>query len=360
MSHPGPINVLVVEDSPVVRNLIGHILTGDPAIRVIGAVASGEEAIQAAARRKPDLITMDVNLPGINGYEATRRIMETSPAPIIIVSASYDPRDMDKMFRMVEAGALTFLPAPLGIGHPEFSVRAAELIRTVKLMSEIKVVRRWAKAQGNTAAALPRLEGIRNTQKIEVVAMGASTGGPVALKNILEALGPGFSAPLLLVQHMAPGFVSGLAEWLQPSARLPVRVAQDREQILPGHAYLAPDGCHMRVDRFGRIELGPEEPINGMRPAISPLFRSVAESYGPNAAGILLTGMGSDGVAELGLMKAKGAVTIAQDKESSVVFGMPGEAVKSGAAMYVLGPGQIAELLKALVETKGGRSIISA
>jgi two-component system, chemotaxis family, protein-glutamate methylesterase/glutaminase len=359
MSRPGPINVLVVEDSPVVRHLISHILTGDPAIRVIGAVASGEEAIQAAARQKPDLITMDVNLPGINGYEATRRIMETYPAPIIIVSASFDPQDMDKMFRMVEAGALTFLPPPLGLGHPEFPARAAELIRTVKLMSEIKVVRRWAKAQGTVAVALPRLEGIGNTQKIEVVALGASTGGPVVLKNILEALGPGFPAPLLIVQHMAPGFVTGLAEWLQQSTLLPVRVAQDREQILPGHAYLAPDGYHMRVDRFSRIDLSTGAPVNGMRPAISPLFRSLAEFFGPKAAGILLTGMGSDGVAELDLMKARGAVTIAQDKESSVVFGMPGEAVKSGAAIYILGPGQIAELLKVLVKTKGGRKIIS-
>jgi two-component system, chemotaxis family, protein-glutamate methylesterase/glutaminase len=151
------------------------------------------------------------------------------------------------------------------------------------------------------------------------------------------------------VQHMSPGFVSGLAEWLQQSARFPVQVAQPREQIKPGQAYLAPDGSHMEVDRFGRIELSAGALVNGMRPAISPLFRSVAESYGPNAVGILLTGMGSDGAAELALMNEKGAFTIAQDKESSVVHGIPGEAIKLGAAMYVMGPEQIAELLKTLI-----------
>ena len=344
-----PISVLVVEDSPVVRDLISHILTGDPAIRVIGAASTGEEAIRAAARLSPDLITMDVNLPGIDGYEATRRIMETCPAPIIIVSASYDPRNLGKTFQMVEAGALTFLPPPLGIGHPEFHTRAAELLRTVKLMSEIKVVRRWPKSPAKTA---PKIEVKQRPKKIEVVALGASTGGPLALKKILEGLGPGFPAPLLMVQHMSPGFVTGLAEWLQQSTHFPVRVGRHQEQILPGQSYLAPDGFHMEVGRFGRIELGTQAPVNGLRPAISPLFRSVAEFYGPSAAGVLLTGMGADGAAELALLKEKGAVTIAQDQESSVVHGMPAEAIKLGAAVYVLAPERIAELLKALVETR--------
>jgi two-component system, chemotaxis family, protein-glutamate methylesterase/glutaminase len=346
MSRIGPIKVLVVEDSAVVRELLTHILGNDPNIQVIGTATSGQEAIEMADRTRPDLITMDVNMPGINGYEATRRIMETCPAPIIIVSASYDPQDLAKTFQAIEAGALAILPPPLGPGHPEFRTRANELIRTVKLMSEIKVVRRWPKTPAKPA---PRIEMKKTSGKIEVVAMGASTGGPVVLKQILEGLGAGFPAPVLMVQHMSPGFVSGLAEWLQQSARFPVQVAQPREQIQPGQAYLAPDGLHMEVDRFGRIELSAGALVNGMRPAISPLFRSVAESYGPNAVGILLTGMGSDGAAELALMKEKGAFTIAQDKESSVVHGIPGEAIKLGAAMYVMGPEQIAELLKTLI-----------
>jgi len=147
---------------------------------------------------------------------------------------------------------------------------------------------------------------------------------------------------------MSPGFVTGLAEWLQQSAGFPVRVAQHRELIQPGHAYLAPDGYHMGIDRFGRIELSTGEPVNGLRPAIAPLFQSLAERYGPHAVGILLTGMGADGALELAALKAKGAITIAQDKESSVVHGIPGEAIKLGAATYVLAPEQIAELLKTL------------
>jgi two-component system chemotaxis response regulator CheB len=349
MSRSRPIKVLVVEDSPVVRELISHILTGDPDIQVIGSAATGEEAVEAAARTRPDLITMDVTMPGINGYEATRQIMETFPVPIVIVSASYDPQDMAKTFRAIEAGALAILPPPLGPGSLEFMARANELIRTVKLMSEIKVVRRWPKTPARPA---PRIEAKKTPVKIEIVTMGASTGGPVVLKQILEGLGVGFPAKVLVVQHMSPGFVLGLAEWLSHSTRWPVQVARHHEQILPGRAYLAPDGFHMGVNRFGLIELNSEGPVNGMRPAISPLFRSVAEIYGPKAAGVLLSGMGSDGAAELALMKERGAITIAQDKESSVVHGIPGEAIKLGAAMYVLGPEQIAQLLKTLVENQ--------
>lgn len=347
------INVLVVEDSPVVRELISHILRSDPDIAIIGAAASGEEAIAAAALVKPDLITMDINLPGINGYEATRRIMETSPTRIIIVSGSYDPQDVARSLRVVEAGALTILPPPLGIGHPEFRVRADELIRTVKLMSEIKVVRRWPRAAA-LAKPAPRIDVKRPSKKIEVVAMGASTGGPPVLKKLLAGLGPDFPAPVLIVQHMSPGFVPGLAEWLRQATGFPVQVAQDHQEILPGQAYLAPDGCHMKVDRFGRIELSSAAPLDGLRPAVAPLFRSVAQAYGPRAVGLLLTGMGDDGVAEMALMKEQGAITIAQDQESSVVFGMPGEAVKLGAAMYVLGPEQIVEFLKTLVRSRAG------
>ena len=352
MSRSEPIKVLVVEDSPVVRDLISHILTQAPDIRVIAAAATGEEAIEAAARLQPDLITMDVNLPGIDGYEATRRIMETNPAPIIIVSGTYDPQDLGKTFRMVEAGALAFLAPPLGIGHPEFRARADELMRTVKLMAEIKVVRRWPKAP---AKAAPRIDAWRTPTKIEVVALGASTGGPLVLKTILEGLDADFPAPVLMVQHMSPGFVTGLAEWLRQTTRFLVQVAQHQEQILPGNAYLAPDGFHMEIDRFGRIELNRAAPVNGLRPAIAPLFRSVAESYGPHAVGILLTGMGTDGAAELAAMKEIGAITIAQDKESSVVHGIPGEAIKLGAAMYVLAPEQIAALLKTLINRSRSR-----
>ncbi|HEY9073674.1 MAG TPA: CheB methylesterase domain-containing protein, partial [Desulfobaccales bacterium] len=171
---------------------------------------------------------------------------------------------------------------------------------------------------------------------------------PLVLKKILAGLGADFPAPVLMVQHMSPGFVTGLAEWLDQSAGFAVRVAQNQELIRPGHAYLAPDDYHMGIDRFGRIELNREAPVNGLRPAIAPLFRSVAERYGPHAVGILLTGMGADGAAELALMKEKGAITMAQDKESSVVHGIPGEAIKLGAAMYILAPEQIAELLKTL------------
>jgi two-component system chemotaxis response regulator CheB len=188
--------------------------------------------------------------------------------------------------------------------------------------------------------------------EIRVVAIGASTGGPIVLQTILSRLPKNFLVPVLIVQHMASGFIHGFAEWLSQSSRLPVHVAANREYLLPGHAYVAPDGFQMGVEMGGRIALSKDEPENGLRPSVSYLFRSVAKVFGPNAVGVLLTGMGKDGAEELKLMRQKGAVTIAQDEESSVVHGMPGEAIELDATTYVLSPDKISEALISLVNKK--------
>jgi two-component system chemotaxis response regulator CheB len=187
---------------------------------------------------------------------------------------------------------------------------------------------------------------------VKVVAIGASTGGPPAIEAILLKLPKDFCAPLLIVQHIAPGFVQGFADWLANSCRFPVGIATQNEFPLPGHAYVAPDGVHMGMEINGRIVLSKSEPENGLRPSVSYLFRSVAEVFGKNIVGVLLTGMGKDGAYELKMMKEKGAITIAQDKESCVVYGMPGEAVNLNAATYVLSPPKIAELLSGLLKAK--------
>lgn len=328
----------------MVREFLVHILSADPDIWVVGTAHDGAQALDAVKRYRPDVITMDIHMPHMNGLEATRRIMETDPTPIVIVSGSENLREIVTTFDAMEAGALAVLPRPPGMAHAQHETIARELVQTVKLMSEVKVVRRWPRA-GREAAHPARMGLVRETTKIQVVAIGASTGGPPALQTILAGLPKDFPVPVLIVQHMAAGFIAGFAEWLAYSTHLPVHVAANGESILPGHAYLAPDGFQMKVVRGGTIALTRDEPENGLRPSVSYLFRSIAETYGCDAIAGLLTGMGRDGAEELRLLKERGAVTFAQDKDSSVVHGMPGEAIRLDAVMFILPPDKIAAVL---------------
>jgi len=348
------IKVLVVENSPVVREFLVHVLSADPSICVVGTVNDGEQALDAVRRWRPDVITMDIHMPKLNGLEATRRIMETDPTPIVIVSGSRDPQEVNTTFLAVEAGALAVLNRPAGVGHPDHQATARELVQTVKLMSEVKVVRRWPRARRE--AAVPRPAAIslaRELANIRVVAIGASTGGPPALSTLLAALPKDLPAPILLVQHMASGFIHGFADWLAQSSGLPIHVATHGEHILPGHVYIAPDEYQMKMEYGDKVALTKDPPENGLRPSVSYLFRSIVEVYGRDAVAGLLTGMGRDGAEELRLLKDKGAVTFVQDKDSSIVHGMPGEAIRLDAAMFVLPPGKIAALLASLANNEG-------
>jgi len=340
------ITVLVVEDSPTTREFLVHILT-DAGIRVIGAVSDGEEAVRFVQRTRPDVVTMDIHMPVMDGIEATARIMETNPVPIVIVSSNWDPREVEMTFRAMEAGALAIVRRPQGIGHPDHAATAGELVLKVLLMSEVKVVRRWPRQQ-------PTIPAIANTphsvpaivpESVKVVAIGASTGGPAVLQTILKGITLDFPAPFLIVQHMASGFLPGMVEWLQDTSRIPIKIAAHGETVLPGHAYVAPDGFHMGVANSGKIILANEAYEHGARPSVSYLFRSAAASYGRDAVGILLTGMGKDGAEGMKLLKERGAVTIAQNKETSVIYGMPATAVELDAALYILSPGQIVATL---------------
>ena len=344
------IRVLVVEDSEVVRNLLCHILNSDPEIQVVAVASDGEEALEAVERSKPDVITMDVRLPKMDGFEATRRIMKSRPTPIVIVSGIPDITEKVMAMRAMEAGALAIVPKTAGVGHPDFERAAADLVRTVKLMSEVKVVRRWGRPRRHEATSLSFGAQLTMTADIAIVAIGASTGGPPALQSIVSGLPSNFSTPILVVQHLTPGFVDGFADWLGQYTTLPVHVATHAENILPGHIYVAPDGHHMQSGPEKRIMLGKQPAENGLRPSVASLFRSVAAIYGENAVGILLSGMGNDGSSELKLMKDQGAVTIAQDRETSTVHGMPGEAIRLGGVNYVLRPQEIALALVSMTK----------
>ena len=354
MTMDKKIHVLVVEDSPVAQLLLVHILNSDPRLSVLGTANNGEKALTFLKRNKPDVIVMDIHMPGMDGFETTRRIMETQPVPIVVCSASLNPAEVAITFRALEAGAVALVAKPVGLGHHEYEDMAGKLVETVKLMSEVRVVRRWARLRrADAPAVIPTAAELQTSPaSIKVVAIGTSTGGPPVLQTILAGLPRDFSAPVLIVQHIAAGFLPGLVDWLNQTTGFPIHIAAHGEPLLPGCAYLAPDGYHLGLDGFGQIALSKQEPENGLRPSVSYLFRSVAAVCGANAVGVLLTGMGRDGADELKFLKELGAVTIAQDAKSSVVHGMPGEAIKLGAASYVLAPDKIPAVLAGLAAKK--------
>ena len=347
------IRVLIVEDSLTVRQYLEHVIGSDPQLEVVGAAKDGEEGVRLVKLKRPDIVTMDIHMPKMNGYEATHKIMEECPVPIVIVTSSWHPDDVNRAFRAIDAGALVAIEKPPGPGHPRSNKLVAKLVQTIKTMSEIRVVTRLRPRMkpGGVPAVSLAAESAVAPQTIEVVAIGASTGGPPVLKDILSGLGQGFSVPILIVQHMAPGFIEGMVEWLDKDCGVSVRIASDGEAVRKGFVYFSPDGCHMGVTGDGRIVLddGPVE--NGVRPSVSHLFRSIANAYGGMGAGVLLTGMGKDGAVELAHMRERGAVTVAQDSDSCVVYGMPGEAVKLNGAGHVLSPEKITVFLNSINKT---------
>jgi two-component system, chemotaxis family, protein-glutamate methylesterase/glutaminase len=344
------IRVLIVDDSLVVREFLQHILSSDPDIQVVGMARDGEEAVRLVHRIKPDVVTMDLHMPKMDGYQAIRKIMETHPVPVIIVSSNWDPQEVGKSFRAMEAGAVAALVKPQGIGHPDYPNAARELIQTVKLMSEVKVVRRWVRPprEGAAPSLAPRPVPRPRPADISIIAVGASTGGPPVLQTILSLLPKDLPVPIVIVQHIARGFVQGLLAWLTQTTGFPMHLASHGDRMLAGHVYFSPDDHHLGVDSAGCAILSVDPPENGLRPSVSFLFRSVARNFGSRAIGVLLTGMGRDGAEELRLMRERGAVTFAQDQASSVVHGMPGEAIKLDAAVHILAPEAIAESLRSL------------
>jgi len=345
------IRVLVADDSATVREYLAYVLGDDPALEVVGTARDGQEAVEQVERLKPDIVVMDVHMPRMNGFEATRQIMERTPTPIVIVSASISREEVALTFEALKAGALTVVDKPGGPDHPKHAESARRLVETVRLMAEVKVVRRWPRRE---RLAPPPMPSLTPERKIRLIAIGASTGGPQTVAEILGRLPGDLAVPILIVQHIAPGFTEGLAEWLGQGGSLAVKLAEAGESARPATVYVAPDGSQMGITRDGRIRLTSEAAGDGVCPSASYLFQSVADAYGRSAIGVLLTGMGRDGAAGLRRLREAGGTTIAQDEETSVIFGMPGEAIRLGAAEYVLSPRQIAAMLGTLANAREG------
>ncbi len=341
------IKVLIVDDSTVVRDLLKHIFCSDKEIVVIGEAKDGLEAVDLVSRNRPDVVTMDINMPRLNGFEATRQIMEKTPVPIVIITASWDPNDVGKTWLAMEAGAVAAIEKPRYSNEEDYRKSSENIIDTVKLMSQVKVVRRWSPNRlRNLQSETPtKIHNGLTVRPYGIIAIGASTGGPPVIKQLLEALSSDFPTPIVIVQHIARNFTAGFAEWLNQSTQLRVEVAKHGDRLEPGTVYVAPDGLHLKIDMSNRVVLTNDPPENGLRPSVSYFFRSVAAVFGNKAIGILLTGMGRDGANEMKILRDTGAITVAQDKDSSVVHGMPGEAIKLGGASYIASPDKIAGLL---------------
>ncbi len=332
-----PIRVLVAEDSTTVRRLLVEIFRADAGFEVVGEAADGAEAVRKALDLRPDLITMDVHMPVLDGLEATKDIMRQAPTPILIVSAAAARGDVELSLSATQAGALMAMAKPSNPLDPGFPVEAEQLRAMSRAMAAVKVVRRWGgpprllleRALASAAAARPR-----RAVPVRLVALGTSTGGPAALRRILLDLPADFAAPIVVVQHISPGFLPGLVSWLAGNCALPVRIAAQGAALGPG-VHLAPDNRHLGF-ADGRITLSDGPRMAGFRPSADHLFAAAAGAYGASALGIVLTGMGCDGVEGLRALHAAGGRVLAQDEASSVVYGMAQEAVRAGVVDEVL------------------------
>lgn len=335
------IRVLVVDDSAMARDMIIAILSPAPGIRVVGMASNGLEAVAMVAMLKPDLVTMDIEMPILGGLEAIRRIMAEHPVPILVVTAR---GGVQAAFAAVSKGALDV------IEKPDIDPKSGqELIKKVRLLAGVDIARHPAArahtetmAKGSAAAGRPRPDG-------RAVTIAASTGGPHALQYILSRLPVGFPAPIVVSQHIADGFAQGMVDWLNGSTPLTVSVGRNSEQIRPGCVYVNPSECSMRITGQGTTILGGREACSHYHPCCDTLLRSAADAYGEHGVGVILSGMGDDGVDGMRAIRAAGGATLAQNAESSVVYGMNRLAVERGYADRVVALADIPSELVALV-----------
>jgi two-component system chemotaxis response regulator CheB len=340
------IRVLVVDDSDFQREVVTSILESDPQIHVVGEARNGLEAVDKTIQLRPDVITMDIRMPLMDGLDATREIMATKPTPIVVVSTTV--REEQRFtFNCLSRGALDFVPIT-----PEAEICPEELIDKVKTCSKIGVIThpRLKRRDGSS-------RGIHTRRTYDIVAIAVSTGGPLALQEIMASLPKDYALPGLIVQHIPKGFSDSLVEWLRTQSRVEVVAAEAGDIPSPGCFYVAPCGQHMVVDSEGRLQLMSDDiPHHYHKPSADIMLESVAKYYGNKAIGVILTGMGKDGALGMRAIHLAGGYTIAQNEASSVIYGMNKVAVEAGAIEEVLPLDRIANRLVELIGTvKGDR-----
>lgn len=372
-----PIRVLLVEDSPIASTLWQRSLALETDIQVVGIAGDGKEALELLPKLNPDVICTDLHMPKMDGLALIQAVMATAPRPILVVSISVEQtRDQENIFRLLEAGAIDVFPKPRDGLSGSYKSLSGQLAQKIRVVAGVKVFTRRAtslnpplpsklNSSGTTPpncelrwrspslseapplAKLPRRgQKARGTTNYELIAIGASTGGPQTLQAILPALRADFPIPIVCVQHISAGFLESFVAWLNSSCALKIAIAQSGQLPRAGTVYLAPDGQHLVIDNRGYLATQTADPIDGHCPSVTALFESVARVYGRKSAGILLTGMGRDGARGLQAIAAAGGMTIAQNEASCIVFGMPKEAIALGAAGHVLSPQAIVQFLQ--------------
>lgn len=327
--------VMVVEDSPTVRTLLCHIIDQDERLQLAAVCTSAEEALASIATVNPDVVSMDVRLPGMDGLEATSRIMADHPTPIVVIADSVHDSTLGIAMNALKAGALSVVEKPAGPDAQSYSALAETIATQLSIMSEVPVIRRRV-TKPRAAPTRRSMENGGEYAAPRVLAIAASTGGPPALATLLGALPRDFPLPVLVVQHMGTAFMDGFAHWLSAQTKLEVRIAKHGETPLAGTVYVAPGGRHLTLTDQFTLRLSDEPPLMSQRPAATLLLSSIARALGPSAIGIVLTGMGEDGARGLLEMRQAGACTIAEDRSTAVVYGMPAVAAQIGAARMIL------------------------
>ncbi len=329
--------VLITDDNDFQRLMLRQLFAADPQIDVIGEATNGAEAVELTEQLKPDLITMDICMPGMDGFEAIERIMHAHATPILVITSR---GDAETAYAAISKGALEVFPKP-----DLDAFDSDELTRKIKSLARVRVVRHIRGVKPKSTHCFPS-PVCASRHLAHIIAIAASTGGPKTLAAILGALPVTLPVPIVIAQHITSGFDTGLAEWLNTLCALTVCMGKPGAMMLPGHVYLAPADWHMRIDGGGRLELTPIGSEDIYRPSCDALLGSVANCYGRHSVGVILTGMGSDGVAGLAKIKAAGGVTIGQSRSSCIIYGMPKIAIESDVVDRVLDPAQISDALQ--------------
>jgi two-component system chemotaxis response regulator CheB len=348
-----PIRLLIVDDSSTVRAILRAMLSGMKEIAIVGEAVNGREAVALTQRLCPDVVLMDIRMPVMDGREATEEIMATCAVPIIVFSSMTYGEEVRTSIDMLATGALDVIAKPDLSDPCAVEECSRMLVRKILTASKVAVVRHLRGRMRKPYSSLDN-QGVGPAIQYAAVGIGSSTGGPAALRELFSRLPATFPLPVLLVQHITQGFSRGFLEWLQQYTPLTVRLAEATDKATPGTVLIAPEGRQMEVFLGGAVRAISPKPRGVHLPSADVLLSSMAEAYGRKGIGVILTGMGAAGVEGLGEIRKAGGLTVAQNQESSAVFGMPGEAIRRGAAEFVMAPEAMADFLLSITDREYG------